>query len=85
MWIEAGQYYWKTRNEHRPQHLEPWENAKNNMADYMKKTYTKALAKMLEEKQINATVWADLLSVALNNVEWGELAGDIMIEKEIKQ
>ena len=82
MWLEAAKYHWKVRNEHRPVHLEPYENAKDKLAMYMQDTYTKALALMLEEKEISATVWADLLSNALTKVMWHEIAGSLLISLE---
>jgi len=56
------------------------ERATLNLADRIKDEYETAMHDWLDESKKSASVWADLLGAALSEVDWHEIAGNLIDE-----
>jgi hypothetical protein len=82
MWIdnsEAMHYFWRNRayctylKAEETKTFSKYESAKYDLATYMKEKFTTDMYEMCESHNVNG-LWADLLSSALQDVNWSEIA-----------
>lgn len=82
LWIdnsEAAHYFWRNRayltykNAEETKTFSKYESAKYDLATHMKEKFTTEMYDMCESFNVHG-LWADLLSSALQDVNWSEVA-----------
>ena len=61
-------------------YLSKYEEACRNLAHELEATYQSNMADILEKSGAENTVWSDLIGNALSNVNWHEIAGQLLDE-----
>jgi len=56
------------------------EAAKHAIAEQLKGEYEEAMQSMLDEARASSSMWADLLGAALSEVDWREIAANLIDE-----
>lgn len=101
LWLDSGRgshEYWQERAEacwDQAQHASQvasgiWtreEAARFLLADELKESHEEAMAEVLGAAKADCSVWADLLSSALGEVAWDDVAEDMLegIGKEVAE
>lgn len=87
-WREIAQECWEDAKDDENVHKGIWnrkEAATYRLADRMKDEHIDAKDQMLEEADQSATMWADLLGAALSEVDWNEIAENILEIDELDE
>lgn len=79
-WREAAQEIWEGARADKT--FSKKERAVADLSDRLKGQYEEAKDDMLEQTRRSASVWADLLGGALQEVDWREIAESLLEDME---
>jgi hypothetical protein len=82
-WLGIASYIYRHEAEEQ-KHFSKMEDAVAILAEQLKEDHEEKKDDILEDAQLNASVWADLLGSALCEVNWREIAEHLLENVEVE-
>lgn len=94
LWLDnsqCSQEYWHKvarriydKEAREQEHFSKMEDATYILADKLKNDHEEARCQIMEDNMLTTSLWADLLNAALSEVNWEEIAKNLLEDVQVK-
>ena len=82
-WVNVARHIYEHEAEEQP-HFTKMENAVIILADKLRDDHEQAKDELLSDANLSSSLWADLLSAALSETNWKEIAEHLLENVEVE-